>query len=813
MKTEVLLSHFRETDREYSPVPFWFWNDDLKEDHLLYQLNEMKDKGIDEFIIHSRRGRTIEYLSETWFERVGTVLEAASAKGMRVWIYDEDNWPSGYAGERVLHENKSYCAKNLNRYKFSEVLPEGSSEIARDDQYRYVVCDTLWHPAYSNGFYTDMLNADATDSFIRHTHAEYLKRFSPYFQNGTIRGFFVDEPGFYNNFNFYEYRDDAGSIVWTGDLPRYFKEKKGYDLCANLEMLWKKGKDGLRVRMDYWDVVTKMYCENFFGKLSDFCHKAGVLLIGHVHSEEFLPYHVSTQGDLMRAMKMLDYAGIDRIDLTEKKATEKYASSAAHQFCQSRTMSETFATSGLDLNLRRIRQWTNYQYVRGINMLVLHAFFSSVDGDRKFESPPSLFYQNYYWKYFSRYTEYCKRLSRILSEGEYAGCAALYYPIATVVEKMCPDDFSTALVYDRFVLDVAEKLLENQLDYDFLTDASIAKAETDTGDLVINGVKYRFLILPDITEMPIATLRAVASFAKAGGGVVFLGKCNFGCSDGDENEIVRLQKDISNSKRFLHINEFTMNERYSYQFDGTHFADYAEKYGYRDVKIAGGDSTLRYLKREYGDNVVYFFVNESEDKKEREVIVREAGAVCGLNAETGEAYFVESKKYNGGTKVKLCFEPREGILLFVEKGKQETSVKVRPNGLTSYTMEAVIRNFSVEGNGWSANGEAEYWADYGQPYYSGSAVYRAKIELHPDFDRKYFLTLQALRDTAEIYWNGNLVNTLIWEPYRADITSYVVDGENELKMVVSNTTGNAMYHVAFDSGVHGKIAVWSAKKG
>lgn len=79
MKTEVLLSHFRETDREYSPVPFWFWNDDLKEDHLLYQLNEMKDKGIDEFIIHSRRGRTIEYLSETWFERVGTVLEAASA--------------------------------------------------------------------------------------------------------------------------------------------------------------------------------------------------------------------------------------------------------------------------------------------------------------------------------------------------------------------------------------------------------------------------------------------------------------------------------------------------------------------------------------------------------------------------------------------------------------------------------------------------------------------------------------------------------------------------------------------------------------
>ena len=65
----------------------------------------MFEKGIRSFVIHARVGLTVPYLSETWFDRCGLALDEAAGRGMKVWLYDEDNWPSGYAGGRVLARN------------------------------------------------------------------------------------------------------------------------------------------------------------------------------------------------------------------------------------------------------------------------------------------------------------------------------------------------------------------------------------------------------------------------------------------------------------------------------------------------------------------------------------------------------------------------------------------------------------------------------------------------------------------------------------------------------------------------------------
>ena len=32
--------------RDYRPVPFWSWNDDLEPEELVRQIRDMKDKGI-----------------------------------------------------------------------------------------------------------------------------------------------------------------------------------------------------------------------------------------------------------------------------------------------------------------------------------------------------------------------------------------------------------------------------------------------------------------------------------------------------------------------------------------------------------------------------------------------------------------------------------------------------------------------------------------------------------------------------------------------------------------------------------------------
>lgn len=95
------------TDR---PHAFWFWNGKLTEKELERQLDEMQGNGVEEFFIHPRQGLGGEfgktendyYLSKDYFDKVGFVLEEARSRGMKAWLYDDLNWPSGFAGGRTV---------------------------------------------------------------------------------------------------------------------------------------------------------------------------------------------------------------------------------------------------------------------------------------------------------------------------------------------------------------------------------------------------------------------------------------------------------------------------------------------------------------------------------------------------------------------------------------------------------------------------------------------------------------------------------------------------------------------------------------
>ena len=80
---------------------------------------EMNMRG---FIMHARGGLITEYLSEDWFNCVKTCVEEAKALGMEAWGYDENGWPSGFAGGKLL-ENEDNHAVYLSG-DISESFPE-----------------------------------------------------------------------------------------------------------------------------------------------------------------------------------------------------------------------------------------------------------------------------------------------------------------------------------------------------------------------------------------------------------------------------------------------------------------------------------------------------------------------------------------------------------------------------------------------------------------------------------------------------------------------------------------------------------------
>ncbi len=113
--TPAFLRTFADPGGDSAPMPFWMWNGDLDEDEIRRQIGLMSTAGVEAFVIHPREGLETEYLSDQWFEMTRVAVEEARVRGMKVWLYDELNWPSGYAGGKLIEEDPTRCARHLAR--------------------------------------------------------------------------------------------------------------------------------------------------------------------------------------------------------------------------------------------------------------------------------------------------------------------------------------------------------------------------------------------------------------------------------------------------------------------------------------------------------------------------------------------------------------------------------------------------------------------------------------------------------------------------------------------------------------------------
>ncbi len=112
-RPELNRATFRQPPAQYRELPFWSWNDELNDDELVRQIAGMAEGGCGGFFIHARVGLETSYLSEVWLRRVRTALEAARAYGLQAWLYDEEKWPSGFAGGLSVAANSAHRAMHL----------------------------------------------------------------------------------------------------------------------------------------------------------------------------------------------------------------------------------------------------------------------------------------------------------------------------------------------------------------------------------------------------------------------------------------------------------------------------------------------------------------------------------------------------------------------------------------------------------------------------------------------------------------------------------------------------------------------------
>ena len=96
--------------KEVAPlVPMLALNGKPTHAQLKDWLADYREAGIGQFIIYGRSGSELEYLSEDWFDACKFLIEEAERTGMKVWLYDDFDWPSGTAKKRVMRD-KPQCA-------------------------------------------------------------------------------------------------------------------------------------------------------------------------------------------------------------------------------------------------------------------------------------------------------------------------------------------------------------------------------------------------------------------------------------------------------------------------------------------------------------------------------------------------------------------------------------------------------------------------------------------------------------------------------------------------------------------------------
>ena len=77
--------------------------------------------GIKALTLHPRSGNLLPFASAEWFEMIKAVVAEAARLDMKLWLYDEDPYPSGAAGGLVMAERpdlKSWALARVHTKRF-----------------------------------------------------------------------------------------------------------------------------------------------------------------------------------------------------------------------------------------------------------------------------------------------------------------------------------------------------------------------------------------------------------------------------------------------------------------------------------------------------------------------------------------------------------------------------------------------------------------------------------------------------------------------------------------------------------------------
>jgi len=483
-------------------MPFWFWNDTLKDDEIARQIADFDAHGVYGFVIHPRIGlpADVTWLGDKMIHAMNVAIEEASKRNMYVILYDEGMYPSGSSGGQVVARNPAHAARGLAKIdlkKGEEPVLTGDMKLVtvldRRDGSRIAVVEQPSRGVIRGLHYLnegeqrlreesppagDILNPDAVTSFIELVYEKYAREFGKYFRK-TIIGIFTDEPSPLG-------RGSARGVVpGNASLLPQIKKILGYDFTPFLADLWyRENPLSENHRADYNRAINICLGENYFKRLGNWCYLHNISLMGHpagsmdIDAERY--FQVPGQDLVWRYVE----PGPKALE-GEHSTMAKCASSAMLHLGYRRNSNEIYGAYGHNLTYDEMTWLASWCFVRGQNLLIPHAFYYSIRGPRFEERPPDVGPNASWWKDYKPFADACRRLSWLNTDSKQVCDIAILCDATYLPDKS------------------AKTLYQNQLDFNYLEPGLLKEeSEVNGAGVKIYGMEYKVIILDTLSVVP-----------------------------------------------------------------------------------------------------------------------------------------------------------------------------------------------------------------------------------------------------------------------------------------------------------------------
>lgn len=818
---ETLRNTFINPSDEFTPIPFWFWNDRISEEEISRQIQDFQEKGVMGFVIHPRIGipEDLPYLSEQFMELVRYAVKLGKQYGMKVVLYDEGMYPSGSANGMVVKENPEYASRGLKMIEIpweeevqvtvdqaegdewvaalavektdeKSIDPDRTKEIeiregrvisSRPAGGNWSIL--IFVETYSKGTIRgihfgeddgephappsgDLLNPKAMERFIALTHERYYEVLKEYFGD-TVIAMFTDEPGILGR------RHKKGLKPWTRGFLQWYLEKG--NRLLDLPALWlDAGKRTEEIRRRFQKTVNQRLEETYYKPLSRWCEEHGIALTGHPeHSDEigFLKhFHIPGQDIVWRWVAPEDGKGVNGVHSTMAKCS----SDAARHAGRRRNANECFGCCGPEGNhwafsMDDMKWYLDWMFVRGVNMLYPHAFYYSIDGEKRYgERPPDVGPNNSWWKYYHQISDYIKRMSWIMTDSINL----------TEVAVLCREDW--------LPWKIVKPLYENQIEFNYLEEKLLVSEQCriDANAVWIENQKYSVIVIEDRELVSKEVEEKLSAFVQSGGTVILYDPT----------------KPYESSMKVERIEACEA------------IASVVRPYIQNEVRIVPPCKDIRVSHVEKGGNHFFVLTNEGETCFAGEISLPITGKIEQWSPWEGTIEEVAvSALEERRSVVDITLHRRESVILYGDSTSQSTGIEAKKKESVG-KKEAFDQKWKIYDplqKEWKDIKEFHSWTEWEHlQYYAGTLVYEAFLDYNGDNqDRKTELDLGAVHEIAHVYINGKSAGIKMWSPYVFEITEFLQPGKNSIKVEVTNSKANSLSKISLPSGIIGPVQI------